>query len=780
MIQGIQTLYYFAYIYYTCNALAFVSKPSRYYSKLKQSDATTHRLDLHDQLEAPRRPRGHTLAQDVIDAQNDNDTEVAVRSMFEEHGMEFTDASLIADMVKLVEQVDTWTMSRVGAPCYWDKTRTDCAKCNPGGCQCRQAFQNQCAQCGSERLMCGKESTLPKARSLMRVHGDAMQNQSSDELSKGASAALSQTGFALVQALKDKVQMEVFVRRVIDKYNASIIDEGGLAGILPFYAALSGLAGILPFYAELTGAKEPVYSDLVYELVTATWLYGFQDCSKVTLDEDGYNAIADMEDDDQMRGFIRRVILAHGGKAARGEANLGRVVLHDDESFSSMAPEYSGTSSRKSYAALLQELRSASWLKHFKHDEVRTLEDDKYILSQASSKCDGCEHNKSQPLLFIGVHSAPENWKRRIEVRNSWMKDAIFQGKNPIATAKFIIGNTDKEWLNFDMQEENAVYGDIQFLDVSESYAELPAKSVTFFRWFAQTFCCSERPRYWNVMKLDDDSWPNLNMLLPHLDKIKRNPSTLNYIGGMLWNGPVLRKGKWAETASEKLFPLNKYPTYAAGAGYIMSMDLARKFDEIVGETGIKLLRNEDTTIGTWIHEQNHLTMSVNYHEVEFQEYGCSDNKLILMQLCPGEMRCMWEKRLAGVARGPNMSVDMCCDGPQYGSPDGCVKGSNEKSAGMGLLRLQNKEEDQQEEAGHRIQLVRTPRQEALQINEQDQQAKAEAEALVAAHLAKAEQAAEAAVVRRREEVEDNLADDASRLWTMRLVQIKNRMADDA
>ena len=41
-----------------------------------------------------------------------------------------------------------WTASATGGQCYFDLARTDCAICNPGGCQCWEAYKDMCIQCG--------------------------------------------------------------------------------------------------------------------------------------------------------------------------------------------------------------------------------------------------------------------------------------------------------------------------------------------------------------------------------------------------------------------------------------------------------------------------------------------------------------------------------------------------------------------------------------------------------------------------------------------------------
>lgn len=264
-----------------------------------------------------------------------------------------------------------------------------------------------------------------------------------------------------------------------------------------------------------------------------------------------------------------------------------------------------------------------------------------------------------RPLLFIGVFSAPMNWARRKELRNSWMQDNIFKGSHPVVSARFIVGKSDVEWQNFDLTEENRLHGDIQFLDVSESYENLPNKSIEFFRWFAQRYgdcsegCINGFPRYRNVMKLDDDSYPNLPLILPHLNSITNY--SFNYIGGFVWNRTV------DEDSDKNIIALSRYPAYAAGSGYILSTDVARKMNQLIDERGITFLRNDDTTIGYFLYMEDKMSMFVNYHDVPFKGNGCENGVHVAMNLRPGELRCMWEQRLNRTFRNIH-NDDTCCN----------------------------------------------------------------------------------------------------------------------
>jgi len=261
-------------------------------------------------------------------------------------------------------------------------------------------------------------------------------------------------------------------------------------------------------------------------------------------------------------------------------------------------------------------------------------------------------------LLFIGIMSAPNNTLRRNEIRNTWIKHKVFHGRSHVAV-KFMIGHIDGQGAQRqeeNLQKEMAIHSDIVRLSMTEGYENLTHKTLTFFKWFSIHHSSS---RF--AMKLDDDTFPDLDALVP---LVEQREAKYVYMGALMDGGPVQRRGKWAEDPD--IFPDEVYPTYAAGSGYILSLPLARALTSAVANHEIRLLANEDTTVGVWVHDfaEAHIEEGVDFFGVNADVYGCTDGVTLAMQLQEGEQACMWAKyKRNGIPGGGTCCRPLRCYG---------------------------------------------------------------------------------------------------------------------
>eukprot|EP00928_Gymnodinium_smaydae_P046906 TRINITY_DN31278_c0_g1_i1.p1 TRINITY_DN31278_c0_g1~~TRINITY_DN31278_c0_g1_i1.p1 ORF type:complete len:336 (-),score=51.91 TRINITY_DN31278_c0_g1_i1:134-1141(-) len=253
-------------------------------------------------------------------------------------------------------------------------------------------------------------------------------------------------------------------------------------------------------------------------------------------------------------------------------------------------------------------------------------------------------------LLFIGVFSAPQYRSRRDEIRKSWMLQSAITAHDAEVVAKFVVGTpragSHREKL---LAAEMMNHSDILQLPVEERYDGLVEKTTSFLRWFTFNGSASY------VMKVDDDTFPDLRKLQPILHQKKKRHRKYLYAGGMLMHNRVLTVGKWAQ--STLVYDKEFYPPYASGPGYVLGADLVRLlFDtHFALHSSRPKLANEDTNLGVWVSHENETT-PIDYTNLQHEQDGCRQGVVLAMNLRPGTMRCMYLRMVAG-------SRNICCGG---------------------------------------------------------------------------------------------------------------------
>ncbi|CAL1284286.1 unnamed protein product [Larinioides sclopetarius] len=195
-------------------------------------------------------------------------------------------------------------------------------------------------------------------------------------------------------------------------------------------------------------------------------------------------------------------------------------------------------------------------------------------------------------FLLILVASAPENFEQRDIIRKTW---ADIEKKNPAISGLktktvFLIGRSSSRFLNALLKSENEAYNDILLGYYLDTYRNLTLKVVHGLKW-ASSHC---QPSY--TMKTDDDCFVNVPLLLRFL--WKQNPIETNlYAGHVRWSSPVVRNPNSKWYVSESDFQGSRFVPYVNGAGYVLSLDVLKKFVKFSGF--VKLFPNEDAFVGT-------------------------------------------------------------------------------------------------------------------------------------------------------------------------------------
>jgi hypothetical protein len=147
-------------------------------------------------------------------------------------------------------------------------------------------------------------------------------------------------------------------------------------------------------------------------------------------------------------------------------------------------------------------------------------------------------------FLLIYVHTAPDHYKRRQVIRQTW---GNIRQYSDVIRVVFVMGvanvsrNASKP-LQDALYFEHEQYMDIVQEDFLDTYHNLTYKGVAALKWISLN--CRQAVF---LLKTDDDIFVNMYSLLRHMKQMSKNPSNLK---GLLmcavWYGmPVMRTGKW-------------------------------------------------------------------------------------------------------------------------------------------------------------------------------------------------------------------------------------------
>lgn len=152
-----------------------------------------------------------------------------------------------------------------------------------------------------------------------------------------------------------------------------------------------------------------------------------------------------------------------------------------------------------------------------------------------------------------------------------------------------------KEWKQLKLEEnmrlhnESQLFSDILFVPNTDVYRNLPSQLLEFYRWISKNITFSF------TLKTDDDCFVDVESILKAIHDHKFVTKSQLWWSRFRTNWLVDRVGKWAEPD----YPGATYPSFACGAGYVLSADLvhwlARNADSL------KRYQGEDVSMGIWL-----------------------------------------------------------------------------------------------------------------------------------------------------------------------------------
>ncbi|XP_032094412.1 lactosylceramide 1,3-N-acetyl-beta-D-glucosaminyltransferase [Thamnophis elegans] len=195
----------------------------------------------------------------------------------------------------------------------------------------------------------------------------------------------------------------------------------------------------------------------------------------------------------------------------------------------------------------------------------------RYLINH-EEKCQG-----QDVLLLILVKTPPENYHRRDAIRQTWgNEDYVHHYLNATIKVLFVLGQSENFSLGSDVQmkleREDKRYGDLIQQDFLDNFYNLTYKLLLQFSW-ANNFC----PHAKFIMPADDDIFIHTPNLIAYLQNLAQIGAQDVWIGHVHHASPPIRNKKSKYYVSYEMYPWHAYPDYTAGAGYVLSRDVAAK-----------------------------------------------------------------------------------------------------------------------------------------------------------------------------------------------------------
>lgn len=188
-----------------------------------------------------------------------------------------------------------------------------------------------------------------------------------------------------------------------------------------------------------------------------------------------------------------------------------------------------------------------------------------------------CAHGKDM-LLLLFVKSSPDNNERRHAIRDTWGNESFIWTLRANVKVLFVLGVhpdiTQRSRVQKALEQEDWKYGDIIQQDFVDTFHNLTTKLILQFHW-AYRYCLKAQ----FVMSADDDIFVHMPNLVKYLQNLQGSQERVSnfWVGHVHRGAPPVRRKTSKYHVPFELYPWLSYPDYTAGAGYVVSGDVAGK-----------------------------------------------------------------------------------------------------------------------------------------------------------------------------------------------------------
>ncbi len=182
-------------------------------------------------------------------------------------------------------------------------------------------------------------------------------------------------------------------------------------------------------------------------------------------------------------------------------------------------------------------------------------------------------------LLLLFVKSSPENFERRQAIRDTWGNVSfVLSELGASVRMVFALGVhpdvSQKSRVQSELLQEDQTYGDLIQLNFLDTFHNLTTKLILQFHW-GHKYC----PQAHFLMSADDDVFVHMPNLVKYLRQLLSRQTGAKdlWVGHVHRGAPPIRRKESKYHVPYDLYPWPSYPDYTAGAGYVVSGDVAAK-----------------------------------------------------------------------------------------------------------------------------------------------------------------------------------------------------------
>ena len=212
--------------------------------------------------------------------------------------------------------------------------------------------------------------------------------------------------------------------------------------------------------------------------------------------------------------------------------------------------------------------------------------------------CQNNSHHDGVIVFLVIISSAPNNFRRRKAIRESWLSREAIMDEHYLVVPVFQMGQSKDKHVQLWLEEEAYEFGDSMMYNVRDIYQYLTLKTLVALSW-ADRYCA-----YIDyVVKVDDDAFLHLPNLYTAISVIASQTNS-HFILGYLcrhFNPPRNRKSKWYLPPEQ--FSGNVMPTFTAGWCYVMPRNTLTVI--LRASENLPLIRLEDVYVTGMCREKS-------------------------------------------------------------------------------------------------------------------------------------------------------------------------------